>query len=51
MEAKFLVRGFEVAQKLDLWRTPLAKNVTMLAPMSFCHPCSKFSIREVLAIV
>jgi hypothetical protein len=51
LEAKFLVQGFEVAQELDLQRTPLAKRVVMLAPMLFFHPCLKFSTEEVLAIV
>ena len=51
LEAKFLGQGFEVAQESDLRITTLAKNVGMLAAMSFFHPCSKLYIEEVLAIV
>lgn len=50
-EAKFLAKGMRLPKKLDLWRILLAKGVAMLVAMTFFHPCLKFFIIEVLAIV
>ena len=47
----FSSEGLMLPKKIDLWKTPLAKGVVMLATMPFFHPCLKFFIGEVLTIV
>jgi hypothetical protein len=50
--SRILSEGLRLPQKPELpWRIALARNVAMLASMSFFHLCLKFTTGEVLAIV